>query len=211
MSRKLLKNTPRSYGLAGLCGLLAGVLTRLTDFCGDSSLWGFHAIATLFGFWIISVTGIVLLSSSSLCAGVSAFLYMFAMTLSFYGLKYALDLWVFRYEDVRFPRGLFLLYAALSAACGAGAFVLYSWERRGKPASILCALPVAALLAEALGTAVFFAAHRTYLFQVVLDLAGALFFGAIFHKKVPDKALYYGAVCVVGAVVYWAVYRPFLR
>lgn len=32
MDRKWLKNDLRSYGAAALCGLLAGVGTRLTDF-----------------------------------------------------------------------------------------------------------------------------------------------------------------------------------
>lgn len=210
MGQALLKNNGRTYLAVALCGLLAGVLTRLTDFCEGESLWGFHAVATLYGFWIISVTAIVLLSDTGLCAGACSFLYLFAMTVSFYGLRYFLDAWVFRYEDARFQSSLFLVYTVLSAVCGAGAFALHLWGRGGKLASVLYGLPVGALLAEALGVALFMAAHGTYLFQLVMDLAGAACFGVLFHRRAPSKALYYGSVCLVGAAVYAAVYRPFL-
>ncbi len=210
MKKELLKNTPCSYISIFVIGLLAGALTRLTDFCDASSLWGFQAIATLFGFWIISVTAIVLLSASHLCAGLSAFLYLFGMTLSFYGLRFLLNRWVFHYEDSRFDTGLFLLYTALSAACGAGAFLLRFWERGTKPASLLYGLPVGALLAEALGVALYLAGHGTYLFQLLLDLAGAAFFGWLFYRRAGCRPLYLGSACLTAFAVYLVVYRPFL-
>ncbi len=206
----LLKNNPRSYALVSLCGLLAGVLTRLTDFCPKESLWGVQAIATLYGFWILSVTAIVLLSGSNLCAGLSSFLYLFSMTVSFYGLKYILDAYVFRYEDVFFETSLFWLYTILSLVCGAGAFVLYFWGRGGMLASFLYALPVAALLAEALAVGIFLVSNHTYLFQLVMDAAGAGLLGVMFHKRASNKIVYYGSVLLVGAAVYLVVYRPFL-
>lgn len=210
MDAKPLKGTPGSFALVFAAGLLAGVLTRLTDFCDGSSLWGFHAIATLFGFWIISVVALVLLSSSSLCAGLNAFLYLSGMTLSFYALRFWLDSQVFQYEDARFDTQLFLLYTGLSLACGAGAFVLFFWERGTAAASILHALPVGALLAEALGVALYLAGHGTYLFQLLLDIAGALYFGLRFYRRTKSRPLYLTSVCLTAAGVYLVVYRPFL-
>ncbi len=210
MKTKPLRHGLGPYALVFLAGLLAGVATRLTDFCDGGSLWGFHAVATLFGFWIISVTAIVLLSASNLCAAISTFLYLFGMTTSFYALRYFLDAQVFRYEDAAFPSGLFFLYAALSLACGAGAFILYAWEKKSRWGAVLYALPVGALLAESLGVAAYLAGHGTYLSQLLLDLAGALYFGLLFYRRTAYRPLYLAAVCAVAVIVYGVVYRPFL-
>ena len=210
MKTKPLRNAPGSYALVFAAGLLAGIATRLTDFCDGSSLWGFHAIATLFGFWIISVTALVLLSSSNLCAGLNAFLYLSGMTLSFYALGFWLDSQVFRYEDAHFDTQLFLLYTGLSLACGVGAFVLYHWEKPSPWGAVLYALPVGALLAEALGVGIYLAGHGAYLFQFLLDIAGVLYFGLRFYRRTKSRPLYLTAVCLTAAVVYFAIYRPFL-
>lgn len=49
----VLKHSITSYMVIFFTGILAGILTRLTDFGPRNSIWGFSSIATLFGFWII--------------------------------------------------------------------------------------------------------------------------------------------------------------
>lgn len=210
MKHKLLTNTFRSCVLIFLCGILAGIVTRLTDFCSMDSLWSIPSIATLYGFWIISVTAIVLLSTSNLCAGISSFLYLFGMTLSFYGLAYILGMYLPMFDNDGFKTSLFLLYSMLSAACGIGAFVLFYWERNTKVSAVLYALPIGALLAEALATGIYLFQHATFLFQFLMDLLAALGFGYLFHRRTAHKGLYYGAAILVAAAVYCMIYRPYL-
>ena len=82
-----------------LAGILAGVLCRLSDFCPYESLWSFSSVATLFGFWIVSVGVITMYSVSHRGAFLNTFLYLFGMTISFYGLKYLLGFWVPRFDN----------------------------------------------------------------------------------------------------------------
>ena len=72
-----LSHTLKSYSMVFLVGIFIGCICRLLDYCSLDSLWGFSSIQTLLGFWIITNTIIVLLSTSNKCAGISSFLYMF--------------------------------------------------------------------------------------------------------------------------------------
>ena len=82
-----LRDDRKSYIKIFLIGILVGCITRLLDYCSLDTLWSWSSVQTLLGFWMISNTVIVVKSSSNKCAGISSFLYMFGMTLSFYGLQ----------------------------------------------------------------------------------------------------------------------------
>ena len=82
-----LRNTYKSYTAIFVIGILVGCICRLLDYFPADTLWSFSSPQTLFGFWIITNTIIVMLSTSNICAGISSFLYMFGMTLSFYFVK----------------------------------------------------------------------------------------------------------------------------
>ena len=87
MSNIKLRNTYKSYTAIFVIGILVGCICRLLDYFPADTLWSFSSPQTLFGFWIITNTIIVMLSTSNICAGISSFLYMFGMTLSFYALQ----------------------------------------------------------------------------------------------------------------------------
>lgn len=89
-----LNHSIKSYVNIFIVGIIVGCICRLTDFCPSDSLWSFSSTQTLLGFWIISNTIIVLLSTSNICSGLSSFLYMLGMTLSFYGLQAILGLFI---------------------------------------------------------------------------------------------------------------------
>ena len=91
---KVLTHSIKSYLKIFLIGILIGCVCRLADYFPADTLWSFSSIQTLFGFWIITNTVIVLLSSSNICAGISSFLYMFGMTLGFYGLQAILGMFL---------------------------------------------------------------------------------------------------------------------
>lgn len=105
----LLKHTVKSYLCVFLVGIFVGCVCRLADYCPADTLWSFSSIQTLLGFWIITNTVIVLLSSSHLCAGLSSLLYMFGMTLSFYGLQAILGMFLPLFSG-GFRRSLFVMF-----------------------------------------------------------------------------------------------------
>ena len=91
---KVLTHSTKSYIKIFLVGTLVGGICRLADYFPADTLWSFSSIQTLLGFWIITNTIIVLLSTSNICAGISSFLYMFGVTLSFYGLQAILEMFI---------------------------------------------------------------------------------------------------------------------
>lgn len=207
-----IRDTKKSYFIIFLTGIMIGVLCRLTDFLPyEESLWSFPSIATLFGFWIASVGIITCLSSSNKGAFMNSFLYMFGMTISFYGLKYILGFYIPRFSnDGQFQTDLFIVYSILSAACGIGSFILYFWNRQNAFQSFLYALPASGMLAEAAACLFVLYNRHMLLAQAVFDLAFGFLFGIGLYKKARHKILYIGTVILVGVSVFLLIYQPFL-
>ena len=124
---KVLTHSTKSYIKIFLVGTLVGCICRLADYFPADTLWSFSSIQTLLGFWIITNTIIVLLSTSNICAGISSFLYMFGMTLSFYGLQAILGMFIPLFSG-GFRFSLFVLFTVLSIPCAIAAFILYYWR-----------------------------------------------------------------------------------
>ena len=194
MNRVLAHNI-KSYIAIFLTGILVGCICRLTDYFPADTLWSFSSTQTLLGFWIISNTIIVLLSTSNLCAGISSFLYMFGMTLSFYGLQAILGMFIPLFSGP-FRFTLFVMYSVLSIPCGVAAFILYGWNRDSMFNSVLYALPVGALAGETIAVFAYFLNHHTFLFQLLMDGIGAIIFLGLFFKKAKSKWLYIVALII---------------
>lgn len=192
--------------------MLAGVLCRLTDFLPyEESLWSLPSIATLFGFWIASVGIITYLSSSNKGAFINSFLYMFGMTISFYGLKYILGFYISRFSNEgQFQTDLFIVYSILSVVCGIGSFVLYFWNRQNVFNSFLYALPAGGMLAEAFACLIILCNKRMLLAQTIFDIAFGLLFGIGLYRKAYNKAFYVGTVIIAAVLVFLLIYKPFL-
>lgn len=203
---KIIKNNKQSYLKVFASGILIGCLTRLLDFCSMDSLWGFSSIQTLLGFWMITNTLIVLFSSSNLVAGLSSFIYMFAMTLSFYGLQPILGIFISLFTD-GFRFSLFLMFTILSIPCALAAYILYYWNEDKVYNSILYALPVGALLSETIATFVNLLINHTFLFQFLMDLIGGSVFAVLFFKKAKNKALYFISIIVSTIIFYFVLYH----
>jgi hypothetical protein len=172
-----------------LIGIVIGCICRLTDFCPADTLWSFSSTQTLLGFWIISNTIIVLLSTSNICAGISSFLYMFGMTLSFYGLQAILGMFIPLFSG-GFHFSLFLLFTVLSIPCAISAFILYYWNREHIFNSILYSLPVGALVSEVIAISIYFLENHTFLFQLLMDSIGTVIFLFMFYKRAKSKILF---------------------
>ena len=202
---KPLHHSIKSYLSIFLVGIVIGCLTRLLDYCPADTLWSFSSPQTLLGFWIITNTVIVLLSTSNICAGISSFLYMFGMTFSFYGLKAILEMYTPGFSEP-FRTSLFVMFTLLSILCGIAAFILHYWNREHRFNSVLYALPVGALFAEAITIFIYFLEHHTFLFQLLMDIIGAIVFLFMFYKRVKSKALYLTALLISSAVFYFVLY-----
>lgn len=168
-------------------------------------------MATLFGFWIASVGVITCLSASNKGAFINSFLYMFGMTISFYGLKYILGFCLDRFSnDGQFQWDLFFVYAALSVFCGAGSCILYYWNRGNKVSSALYALPASGMLAEAIGCLCVLVNRHMLLGQTLFDFLFALLFGILLFKRANNKIMYIITMGGVTTLVFLLVYKPFL-
>lgn len=207
-----IRDQKKSYFIIFLIGMAVGVLCRLTDFLPyEESLWSLPSVATLFGFWIASVGMITCLSSSNKGAFINSFLYMFGMTISFYGLKYLLGFWIARFSNEgTFQTELFIVYSGLSAACGIGSFVLYFWNRQNGFNSFLYALPAGGMLAEAAACLFVLCNRHMLLAQTIFDFAFGLAFGIGLYRKAYNKVIYMATMIVAAVLVFLLVYQPFL-
>ncbi len=199
-----LRHTFKSYSIVFLIGICVGCICRLLDYCSSDSLWGFSSIQTLLGFWIITNTIIVLLSTSNKCAGISSFLYMFGMTLSFYGLQAILGMFIPLFSG-GFRTSLFVLFTLLSIPCAIAAFILYYWNKDNPLSSVLYSLPVGALVAETIAIFYYLLQHNTFLFQLIMDIVGVIVFGIIFFKRAKNKKIYIIGI-VLSALIFYFIF-----
>lgn len=205
----LKKSNNKLFSMAVL-GSLAGIVTRLTDFFPYDNLWSFSSIATLFGFWMLTITLVICFSSSNINAVINVFLYLFFMNFSFYFLKYLLGFFILRFHDEGFNWSLFILYDVFALVCAAVSYVLYFWNKRNKMSSFLYALPVGGLVAETIGVSFYLYNNHTFLFQLILDFLSLLILGYWFYIKANSKLLYIITVIVISLMGYFLVYRPFI-
>ena len=199
---KVLTHSTKSYIKIFFVGILVGCICRLADYFPADTLWSFSSIQTLLGFWIITNTTIVLLSTSNICAGISSFLYMFGMTLSFYGLQAILGMFVPLFSG-GFRFSLFVLFTLLSIPCAIAAYILYYWNIEYIFNSILYSLPIGALAAEATAIFIYFLEHHTFLFQLLMDVVGVIVFFLLFYKRAKSKKIFIVASVISSLIVYF--------
>lgn len=205
----LEKSNNKLVLMAGL-GLLAGIITRLTDFFPHDNLWSFSSIATLFGFWMLTVTLVICFSSSNINAAINVFLFLFLMSFSFYFLKYLLGFFIPRFHDEGFQWHLFIMYVVFALVCATVSYALYFWNKGNKMSSFLYALPVGGLAAETIGVSFYLYNNHTFLFQLIFDSMSLLILGYCFFKKANNKLLYIISVIGISSIGYFLVYRPFI-
>lgn len=203
---KKLEHTMKSYIKIFFIGILIGCICRLLDYFPADTLWSFSSIQTLLGFWIITNTVIVLLSSSNVCAGISSFLYMFGMTLSFYGLQAILGLFIPMFSG-GFRTSLFVMYTVLSIPCGIAAFILYYWNKDNVFNSVLYSLPIGALAAETIAISVYLSKYHTFLLQLLMNSVGIIVFGILFFRRAKSKAIFAVSLILSTLLFYFVLYH----
>jgi len=205
-----LDNSCKSYSLVIGLGLLAGIITRLSDLFPYDNLWSFSSIATLFGFWMLTVTLVIYFSSSNINAAINVLLYLFGMNFSFYFLKYILGFFIPRFYNEGFQWDLFILYNVFALVCSAFGYVLYFWNKGNKLSNFLYALPVSGLAAETIGVSIYFYKNHTFLFQLIFNFISLSILCCWFYKKANNKLIYLMTIVAVSLIGYFLVYHPFL-
>jgi len=208
--RNKLDDSCKSYSFVTGLGLLAGIITRLSDLFPYDNLWSFSSIATLFGFWMLTVTLVIYFSSSNINAAINVLLYLFGMNFSFYFLKYILGFFIPRFYNEGFQWNLFILYNIFALVCSAIGYVLYFWNKGNKLSSFLYALPVSGLAAETIGVSIYFYKNHTFLFQLTFDFLSLVILCSWFYKKANNKLIYIMTIVTVSLIGYFLVYRHFL-
>ena len=205
-----IQNHLKSYLLFVGFGLVAGIITRLSDFFPNDDLWSFSSIATLFGFWMLTVTLIIYFSSSNINAAINVFLYLFSMNFSFYFLKYILGFFIPMFDNEGFQWNLFILYNVFALVCSAISYVLYFWNKENKLSNFLYALPVSGLAAETIGVSIYLYNNHTFLFQLIFDFLSLIILGYWFYQKANNKLIYIATIVATSLIGYFLVYHPFL-
>lgn len=200
----------KSYAFFAGLGCLAGAMTRLTDFFPYNSLWSLSSIATLFGFWMVTVTLVVFFSHSNLNAAVNVMIYLTCMNISFYLLKYLLGLFLPRFDNEGFQWNLLALYTGFALLCSIAGFILYFWNKKGKLGSFIYGLPIGGLASEAVGVGIYLLHNNTFLFQLLFDLAGIIVIGYVFWRKADSRVIYIVTAFGMAAAGYFGFYRLFL-
>ena len=208
-TNKKLKDRIRLYSILFFIGILVGILCRLTDFFPYESLWSLPSIATLFGFWIASVSLITYCSSSNCGAFWGSFLYMFGMTVSFYTLKFLLGFYWERFSG-EFPTALFLAYSVMALICGIGSYILYFWNKKNIFSSLLCALPASGMLAEAISCSIVLWNQKMLLGQTLFDFIFAVILGVLLYWKAESRVLFFFTLVIATGITFFLIYRPYL-
>ena len=184
---------------------IGGIFCRLTDFFSYESLWSLPSIATLFGFWIASVSLITYCSSSNRDAFWGSFLYMFGMTVSFYTLKFILGFFWERFSG-EFPTALFIAYSVMALVCGIGSYILYFWNKENLFSSLLCALPASGMLAEAIACSIVLWKQKILLRQTLFDFIFAVILGVLLYCKAENRILFFFTLVIATAATFFLIY-----
>lgn len=206
---KKCKDRIRLYSILFFIGILVGIFCRLTDFFSYESLWSLPSIATLFGFWIASVSLITYCSSSNRDAFLGSFLYMFGMTVSFYTLKFILGFFWERFSG-EFPTTLFIAYSVMALVCGIGSYILYFWNKENLFSSLLCALPASGMLAEAIACSIVLWKQKILLGQTLFDFIFAVILGVLLYCKAENRILFFFTLVIATAATFFLIYQPYI-
>lgn len=211
MKQKKFQHNYKSYLCVIGIGLLAGIITRLSDLFPYDTLWSFSSIASAFGFWMLTTSLVIYFSCSNKNAAINVFLYLSSMNFSFYFLKYIIGFYFLRFHDIGgFHWKLLIEYDIFALVCAAISYVLYFWNKDNKISNVLYALPICGLGAETIGVAMFLANTHTYLFQLIFDLLSFMILGYIFYKKVNNKLIYIITVSIGTLTGYFLVYASMM-
>ena len=151
---------------AGICGILAGILTAYLRSFSPNSFLSISDIAVYLGFWVFTTGLAVLAASSAGEASVLSGLYLIFMCIAYYVY---IDL-----QTGQFYWTHLIFWGAAAVVCVLYARPLWRAVREPDRTSIFfTGIPLVILLTEAGQLGRNFLLYRTHLLQPVFDLAAA--------------------------------------
>ena len=173
MTRIFFYNKFKSYLLAAVFGILAGLAVAFFSSFPADGLWAFALFSsTTFGFWMCTASLMALYAEKNYTAGICVALYVFFM---FYvtGIFKRLATTVQGYSTMAyFYMGFLeeLLYGLLPAiVCLALAFILWYGRKNMLICKILRFAPAAFILVEFIALLIRVITERTCLFMTIVD------------------------------------------
>ncbi len=207
MTKTIFKNNFKSYLAVILFGIFGGLLVAFFSGLPADDLWSFsYFSSSTFGFWMFSVSTIVLLSEKKLTASLNSGIYVFLMFfvtgvykavrnymvnslafssqaehLAMYGYS-NIGQWIFQCALDSF------LYGIVPAlVCAVLAFVLHFGRKPNVIGKILMILPAVCILAETVIMYVLLFSTGTMLFMAIVDTLCLVAYLMIFGKYIIKK------------------------
>ncbi len=207
MTKSIFKNNFKSYLAVIFLGIFAGLLVAFFSGFPADDLWSFSYFSSVtFGFWMFSVSTIVLLSEKKLTACLNSGIYvflMFAVTgvyksvrnymvnslafesqaehLAFYGYSHIGE-WILQCAIDAF------LYGIVPAlVCAVLAFVLHFGRKPNVLGKILMILPALYILVETVILYIMLFSTGTMLFMAIVDTLCLAAYLMIFGKYIIKK------------------------
>lgn len=207
MTKTIFKNNFKSYLAVILLGLFAGLLVAFFSGLPADDLWGFSYFSSVaLGFWMFSVSTIVLLSEKKLTACLNSGIYVFLMffvTGVYKSVRnYMVNSLIFETRAEHLAMygfthiGQWILQCALDAflysfapalVCAALAFVLHFGRKQNVIGKILMILPAVYILAETVIMYVLLFSTGTMLFMALVDTLCLVAYLMIFGKYIIKK------------------------
>ncbi|MDO4419255.1 MAG: hypothetical protein Q4B92_02725 [Ruminococcus sp.] len=207
MTKIIFKNNFKSYLAVVFLGIFGGLLVAFFSGLPASDLWAFSYFSSnTFGFWMFSVSTIVLLSEKKLTAFLNSGIYVFLMFFVTGVYKYvrnymvnslsfesqAEHLAMYGYTNI----GQWILQCVFDAflygiepalVCAVLAFVLHFGRKPNVLGKILMILPAVYLLVETVIMYVLLFSKGTMLFMAIVDTLCLAAYLMIFGKYIINK------------------------
>jgi len=207
MAKTIFKNNFKSYLAVILFGILGGLLVAVCSEQPGDGLWAISYFSSnTFGFWMFSVSTIVLLSEKKLTAclnsGIYVFLMFFVTGLYKYNRNFMVNSQAFESQAEHLAMygythiGQWILQCALDAflysfapalVCAALAFVLHFGRKPNVIGKILMILPAVYILVETVIIYVLLFSQKTMLFMAIVDTLCLASYLLIFGKYIIKK------------------------
>jgi hypothetical protein len=171
--------TIKFSGLA-VIGIIIGLLTGYLRSYNPRSLWTFSDVAGRYGFWILTVSVIALLSTTARKAAIGSFVYMLFMCIAYYTYLYICKNVAYMKQFV-----FWICFALLTS--GMAYLINRTKDEKYKYRRMVKVIPLLSLAIEGLNMVVCVLRYKTNLFQALVDCFGFIILSIMMARKENNK------------------------
>ena len=192
-----LKN---SMWISVIAGVLFGSLCALLDLIPGENIWTFSSFSGSLGFWAITGMIVLMQYEKRWKSALGTFVYFAVMNTSFFMVHFLISP-LFRYPRISdFSTAITesLIWLIPSAICGLCALVAFNAKKDNIWGTITLTLPLALLTYEGVCLLATVIVLHKYLFQTIVDFAGAALLFYLYSKG-KNKVLLIGITVAIAA------------